>query len=154
MNIKKTYIRIINALIYKVFVHFPYSKVRIWALRQLGYSVGDNVYFPADLVITMNFEDDHGILYIGNRVSIGPNVILLPVSHANASSVRAKMSKGRARRGIRIEDDAWIGAGAIILSDITIGAGAVVGAGSVVTKDVPSGVVVVGNPANILRSIE
>jgi len=53
---------------------------------------------------------------------------------------------------IVIEDSAWIGAGAIILAGVTIGRNAVVGAGSVVTKDVPAGAVVAGNPARVIKS--
>jgi acetyltransferase-like isoleucine patch superfamily enzyme len=56
--------------------------------------------------------------------------------------------------GIRIEDDCWIGAGAIILNGVTVGKGSIVGAGSVVTKNVdPYSVVVVGNPAKKIKEI-
>ena len=50
--------RIKNAFYYKVGMRFPYSKVRVCAMRQLGYKVGESVYFPSDLVITQNFVDD------------------------------------------------------------------------------------------------
>ena len=55
MTLKEWYIRIKNKLIYSIGVHFPYSKVRVRSLRALGWRVGKNVYFPADLVITQNF---------------------------------------------------------------------------------------------------
>lgn len=150
-KLKWTLIRIKNALLYKVGAHFPFSKVRAWSLKHLGHEIGKKVYFPADLVISQNFVKDRGHLYLGDRVSIGPGVILTLVSHPNASNIRGNIShKGSF---IRIEQDCWIGAGAIILNGITIGEGSIVGAGSVVTHDVPSGVVVAGNPAKIIKTI-
>lgn len=56
--------------------------------------------------------------------------------------------------GVRIEDDCWIGAGAIILNGVTIGKGSVVGAGAVVTKDVAPYTIVAGNPARKIKDIE
>ena len=55
---------------------------------------------------------------------------------------------------MEIGSDVWIGGGAIILPGVTIGDGAVIGAGSVVTKDVPAGVVAVGNPCRVVRLID
>lgn len=150
-KINWTLVRIKNALLYKIGARFPFSKVRVWSLKQLGHEMGEKVYFPADLVISQNFVKDRGHLYLGDRVSIGPRVILTLVSHPNASNIRSNISyKGSF---IRIEQDCWIGAGAIILNGITIGEGSIVGAGSVVTHDVPSGVIVAGNPAKIIKMI-
>jgi maltose O-acetyltransferase len=53
-----------------------------------------------------------------------------------------------------IEDNVWIGGGAVVLPDVTIGNSAVVGAGAVVTRDVPAGMIVVGNPAKVIREID
>lgn len=69
-------------------VHFPYNPVRIWAMRRLGYIVGEQVYIAGDLTITQNFTENRGTLSIGNRVSIAPCVILILISHANASAIR------------------------------------------------------------------
>ena len=104
------------------------------------------------LIITQNFIDDSAQVYLGDRVSIGPRVMLLALSHANASEIRQSMNHHKG--GIRIEDDCWIGAGVIILQGVTIGKGAVVGAGSIVTKDVEPYSVVVGNPARKIRNID
>lgn len=143
--------RIRKAFHYKVGMRFPYSKVRIRSMRKLGYHVGKDVYFPSDLIITQNLVDDSAQVYLGDRVSIGPRVMLLALSHANASKIRQNMTHHEG--GIRIEDDCWIGAGAIILTGVTIGKGSVVGAGSVVTKDVDPYSIVVGNPAKKIRDI-
>lgn len=145
-------IRIKNALLYKLGMRFPYNEVRVWALRKLGHNVGKQVYFPADLTITQNFVFDRGKLTLGDRVSIGPNVIIVLASHSNSSKNRnAIPSKPEI---VKIEDDAWIGAGAIILPGVTIGKCAIVGAGSVVTKDVEAYTVVAGNPIKVIRKIE
>ena len=80
-----------------------------------------------------------------------PGIILLS-SHSNSSHV----SKYVTQRGdyVIIEKDAWIGAGSIIMNGVTIGEGAVVGCGSVVTHDVAPHTVVVGNPAKVVRTID
>ena len=150
-TLKHFCIRVKNAFHYKVGMRMPYSKVRIKAMRALGHRVGDDVYFPSDLVITQNFVSDRGTLVLGNRVSIGPRCVFILASHPNASKIRQDI---RCKSNeIHIDDDAWIGAGAIILPGVTVGAGAIVGAGSVVTKDVKARSVVAGNPARIIRMI-
>lgn len=144
--------RITNAFLYKVVLRFPYSKTRIKALRQLGHSIGKDVYFPSDLTITQNFVNQPYHLFLGDRVSIAPKCIFILMSHPNSSNIRnlAPQHGG----DIVIEEDAWIGAGAIILPNIHIGEGAIVGAGSVVTKDVPAHAIVAGNPAKLIRMID
>ena len=140
-----------NAFLYKVGVRFPYSKIRVWSLRRLGHEVGKDVYFPADITITQNFVYDRGCLVLGERVAIGPNVTIILASHPNASCNRKVLELKE--NVVKIRDDVWIGAGSIILNGITIGEGAVVGAGSVVTKDVNPYTIVAGNPAKEIRKI-
>ena len=110
--------RIRKAFYYKVGMRFPYSRVRVRSMRKLGYHVGKNVYFPSDLVITQNLVDDSAQVHLGDRVSIGPRVMLLALSHANAAEIRQNINHNEG--GIRIEDDCWIGAGAIILTGVTV----------------------------------
>lgn len=152
MTLRSWIKRISRAAYYKLGMRFPYSKVRVWAMRKLGYYVGTDVYFPSDLIITQNFVENISQVWIGDRVAIGPRVMLLASSHANASNIRSSMNISK--HSIRVEDDCWIGAGAIILNGVTIGKGAVIGAGSVVTKDVEPYSVNVGNPARKIRDIE
>lgn len=141
-----------KAFYYKVGMRFPYSKIRVFAMRKLGYDVGNNVYFPSDLIITQNLVDDQAKVVLGDRVSIAPRVMLLALSHPNASSIRSCIDTSK--HTITICDDVWIGAGAIILNGITIGKGAIVGAGSVVTKNVEPYTIVAGNPAKQIKKVE
>lgn len=152
MTIKEAYTRCRNKFLYSFGVSFPFSKVRVRALRKLGFSVGKDVYFPSDLTITMNYIYYRGDLTIGDRVAIGPGCILVVASHANFSKIKNAMKSKPYR--ITIQDDAWLGAGVIVLPGVTIGKGAVIGAGAVVTKDVPPYTVSVGNPARVIKNIE
>lgn len=142
-------IRIKNAILYKIGVRLPYSKWRVKALRALGHKVGEGVYFPSDITITQDFTGDRGELSIGDRVSIGPKCVFVIVSHPNSSYLKKQGIKYKPTF-IHVEKDAWIGAAAIILPGVTIHEGAIVGAGAVVTKDVPAHAVVAGNPARVL----
>lgn len=152
MKIKIIIERIKNKLLYSIGVHFPYSKIRVKALRRLGHEVGENVYFPADLIITQNFTGDRGKVTIGNNVAIGPRCILVVVSHPNFSKIRSKVKQKN--KVIIIEENAWIGAGVIILPGVTIGANAIVAAGAVVTKNVEPGTIVGGVPASQMINIQ
>ncbi|GAA1106270.1 sugar O-acetyltransferase [Nocardiopsis composta] len=88
---------------------------------------------------------------IGEDCQIGPNVQLLTPTHP--IDPQPRRDKLEAAEPITIGDNVWLGGGAIVLPGVTIGEDSVVGAGAVVTKDVPAGVVVVGNPARFLRSV-
>ena len=143
--------RLKNAFIYKIWLRLPYSKWRLKALRALGHYVGSDVYIPSDLTITQDFTGERGSLFLGDRVSIAPKCIFVLVSHPNSSEVKKTISFKPPF--IRIENDAWIGAGAIILPGLTIGEGSIVGAGAVVTKDVPPHSVVAGNPARVIKKL-
>jgi maltose O-acetyltransferase len=85
---------------------------------------------------------------IGEGSQIGPGVQILAADHPRDAKVRA--SGLEFGRPVRIGRNVWIGGGAIVLPGVTVGDDAVVGAGSVVTRDVPAGVTVVGNPARVL----
>ena len=109
-------------------------------------SIGNDVYINFGCVIL-----DCGPVTIGNQVLIGPNVGIYDANHALDAQERMEgaLIPGKIRIGNRV----WIGGGTIILSGVTIGDDTVIGAGSIVTHDIPSGVVAVGNPCRVLRKL-
>ena len=88
---------------------------------------------------------------IGDDVQIGPHVQLLTPTHPVEPGPRR--DKWEAAKPITIGDNVWLGGGVIVLPGVTIGADTVVGAGAVVTRDLPSGVLAVGNPAKVIGTI-
>ena len=88
---------------------------------------------------------------IGDDVQIGPGVQLLTPTHPLEPGPRR--DKWESAEPITIGDNAWLGGGVLVCPGVTIGRDAVVGAGSVVTRDLPSGVLAVGNPARVVRRI-
>jgi maltose O-acetyltransferase len=113
-----------------------------------GYqtTVGARTFANFGLVIL-----DVARISIGDDVQIGPNVQLLTATHPLAAGPRR--DKWESAQPITIEDNVWLGGGVIVCPGVTIGDDTVVGAGAVVTRDLPAGVVAVGNPARVLREI-
>ncbi|HQT79335.1 MAG TPA: sugar O-acetyltransferase [Rhodopila sp.] len=105
-------------------------------------SVGDGVFLNFNCVILDVVE-----VMIGDRTQIGPGVQILAADHPR--DAKARSSGLEFGRPIRIGRNVWIGGGAIILPGVSIGDDAVIGAGSVVTRDVPNGATAVGNPARV-----
>ncbi len=108
-------------------------------------SLGKNVFINSGCC----FQDQGGI-EIGNNVLIGQQVVLATLNHDLIPIKRANMQPSP----IKIGNDVWIGAHATILPGVTIGDGAVIAAGAVVTKDVPKNTVVAGVPAKVIKKIE
>jgi maltose O-acetyltransferase len=128
---------------------FPAWRIRL--LRWCGFEIGRGVYIADGFIIVEELAD-RGNVRIGDRVSIAPRVTLVTSSHPNNSLIRATAPVSRGN--IVIESDAWIGANAVILPGVRIGRGAVVGAASVVSSDVPPLHVVAGQPARTIRVLE
>jgi len=107
-----------------------------------GYNIraGRNLFVNYDCVFL-----DCAPIDIGDDVQIAPAVQLYTATHPLDAAVRRSGIEGA--KPIRIGNNVWLGGGAIVLAGVTIGDDAVIGAGSVVTRDVPAGAVVVGNPA-------
>jgi acetyltransferase-like isoleucine patch superfamily enzyme len=95
-----------------------------------------------------------GGVEIGDRVYTSPFTQIIAVNHVFDDPDQPFVEQGITAEGIQIEDDVWIGSGAIITDGVCIGKGAVVAAGSVVTQDVPTHSVVAGVPARIIRNID
>ncbi|MCU0474307.1 MAG: acyltransferase [Bacteroidales bacterium] len=130
----------------------PYNKLRLWGVRLCGFKVGKQVYIGEDLIIASIISEKSCHLFIEDRVAIGPRVTLVLSSDANWSRLTRIINP--IKGSITLEQDCWLGAGVIIMPNITIGKGAIVGSGAVVTKNVPAYTVVAGVPAKIIKKLE
>ncbi|MGX7014982.1 sugar O-acetyltransferase [Vagococcus silagei] len=134
--------------------------------KQLFGSTGESLFVQPPVFVDYGFNThvgenfyangnchflDVAEIFIGNNVMLGPRVTLVTAGHPIDAGVR--------RRGlefgykIRIEDDVWMGANVTVNPGVTVGARSIIGSGAVVTKDIPSDVIAVGNPARVLRKI-
>lgn len=114
-------------------------------------SIGNHVYIGSNYVL----QSLHGQIKIGNHVMFGPGVHIHGGNHIydHIGEYMDTVHKEKGSDGtVVIEDDVWIGANAVILGSIRIGFGSIIGAGAVVTKDVPEGCICVGNPARIIKA--
>ena len=109
-------------------------------------SIGDGVYINSNLTLVDDYEVE-----IGNGVLIAPNVTISTTNHP--MHYRARMHGEMYSGKVRIEDFAWIGSNAVICAGVTVGKGAVIGAGSVVTRDVPPMCFAAGVPCRVIREI-
>jgi acetyltransferase-like isoleucine patch superfamily enzyme len=113
-----------------------------------GYNVtvGDNFFLNVNGKLM-----DSGKITIGNNVFIAPNVCIITEEHA--MDVEQRLAGLEYTYPVTIGDNVWICAGAIILPGVTIGEGRVIGAGSVVTKNIPPKSLAVGNPCKVIRTL-
>ncbi len=108
--------------------------------------LGSHVYVNYNLTLV---DDTH--IYIGDHVMIAPNVVIATGTHPIHPELRRK--EAQYNLPVHIQDNVWLGAGCLVMPGVTIGENSVIGAGSVVTKDIPANVVAVGNPCRVLRDI-
>lgn len=130
--------------------HLPGYQIRRSSLRAAGYTIGEDVYIGEGLIIIDELED-RGLLNVGNRVAIAERVTLVISSRPNFSRIAPYVPTDYGP--IVIGDDAWLGTGAIIMPNIEIGQGSVVGAASLVLEDVPPFTIVAGVPAKPIRKV-
>lgn len=111
---------------------------------------GKNIHVGKNVFLNMGckFQDQGGI-YLGNGALIGHNVVLATLNHAKSPKDRSSMLPAP----IHIGKHVWIGSNATVLPGVTIGDGAIVAAGAVVTHDVPENTIVGGVPARVLRHL-
>ena len=108
--------------------------------------LGRNIYANAGLKLV---DDTH--IYIGDCTMLGPNVVIATAGHPIDPELR---SRGlQYNMPVRIGKNCWLGAGVVVMPGVTIGDNTVIGAGSIVTKDIPSNVVAVGNPCRVMREV-
>ncbi|MFD1442000.1 sugar O-acetyltransferase [Lacticaseibacillus hegangensis] len=138
--------RTILRQLFKAFGEGGYIEPRLQVDYGSHITIGKNFYANYDPILL-----DVAPITIGDNVMLGPRVSLLTPTHPIDAGVRN--SGLEYAKPITIGDNVWFGGGCIVLPGVTIGSNVVVGAGAVVTKDVPDAVVVVGNPAQVLRPI-
>lgn len=123
-----------------------------WIRPPLVVDYGENLHVGARTFVNANLTAlDVAAITIGEDCQIGPNVQLLTPTHPVEPQPRR--DKLEAARPITIGDNVWLGGGVVVCPGVTIGADTVVGAGAVVTRDLPAGVVAVGNPARVVRQV-
>lgn len=113
---------------------------------------GHHVHFGKGVYANFNLtlvDDTH--IYVGDHTMFGPNVTVATAGHPILPELREQGYQYNAP--VHIGKNCWIGAGVVIVPGITIGDNVVVGAGSIVTKDLPDNVVAVGNPCRVLRQV-
>jgi maltose O-acetyltransferase len=110
-------------------------------------SVGENVYFNFNCVVL-----DVNKISIGSRTLFGPNVQIYAATHPMDHKIRAEMLEFG--KPVSIGSDVWVGGGAIICPGVHIGDRTVIGAGSVVTKDIPSDCFAAGNPCKVIKKLD
>ncbi len=143
------------------------SEKRQLLLQQLFAEIGSNCYIEPPLranwgchthmgnSVYVNFNltlVDDADVFIGDHTMIGPNVTIATANHPLEPALREKALQYNTP--VHIGKNVWIGAGAILLPGVHIGDHSIIGAGSIVTKDIPSMVVAVGNPCRILKQID
>nr|WP_120298682.1 sugar O-acetyltransferase [Gordonia phthalatica] len=124
-----------------------------WIMPRLQCDYGANVTIGANSFV--NYDAillDCATITIGDDCSIGPRVQLLTALHP-VEDHRARRARWESAAPIVIGDNVWFGGGVIVCPGVTIGRNTVVGAGSVVTRDLPDHVVAVGNPARVIRQL-
>lgn len=142
------------------------TELRNRIMKQLFKSVGKNVWIEPDFKCEFGknivIEDDVYINFgcvildcsevtIGARTLIGPNIGIYPVNHA--INALERINGGCYARPVHIGRNVWLGGDVKILSGVSIGDNTIVGAGSIVTKDIPSDVIAAGNPCRVIRKI-
>jgi acetyltransferase-like isoleucine patch superfamily enzyme len=132
----------------------PGNKIRIRLLRMCGYVIGELVYIGEDFIIIDDLGETQSEfnLTIGDRVAVSPRVTFVLHTKPNDSRIAPYVNSHHG--SITVCADAWLGTGAVILPNVTIGEGAVVGANSVVTKNVPPYTIVGGVPAHHIKDVD
>jgi len=116
--------------------------------------IGNNVTIPPGTIFVANPGDPESKIIIEDDVLFGPNAAVYASTHNFQNPDIPIQDQGTVSSVTTIRRGAWIGINSVIMPGITIGINAVVGAGSIVTKDVPDYAVVVGSPARIIRNIK
>lgn len=142
------------------------AEAQLALLRELLGSLGEGAVIRPPLSCDYGYQThigqrsfiNYGAVFLdvapitlGDDVQVGPHVQFLTATHPVEAA--ARRAKWESAQSITLADNVWLGGGVIILPGVSIGENTVVGAGSVVTKDLPANVVAVGNPARVVRAL-
>jgi acetyltransferase-like isoleucine patch superfamily enzyme len=143
-----------NKIVRWIAMNHPDNRTRLLFYQATGVRIGKDSVLNAGVVI---YDDYQGYVTFGSRIAVATGVSFVASSNPNNSSL-ANLRYVREHlisfKPIVVEDDAWIGTNAVILPGVTIGRGAVIGAGAVVTRNVPSYSVIGGVPGKTLRQLD
>lgn len=139
---KKQFLMLLGAKIGKRVVFYP----NVWIAPGRNLVIGDDVDFALNVLVTTT-----GGVNIGDRVLIGYRTQILSSNHMIPDAQHRIFDAGHNNAPVIIANDVWIGASCIILPGVTIGEGAVIAAGSVVTKDIPPYSICAGVPAKVIK---
>jgi len=128
----------------------PVYQFRCSLLRKCGVKIGRNVYIGFLVMVDGEYPE---YIEIGDEASIGPGVTIMAHSGASPFHQRLRLYGGGPEK-VSIGRGAWLAVGSIILPGVTVGEGAVVTAGSVVSRDVPPYTVVGGHPARAIKKLK
>ena len=123
-------------------------------MRMLGFHVGKDTYIGPNLRMAVGLADTTMQLYIGDRVTIAINDTFVFASKPAPVNSRLRAIYPPPPRKMSIGDDTWIGANVVVLPNVSIGKCCVIGAGAVVTHDIPDYSVAVGVPAKVVKKID
>ena len=146
MRIKAIFKKILKA----IYPLVPLIGMRRKVLLLCGYKIGKGVYIPASFKVS-DLKTRRNNVVIGDRVSLGPNVLVITDSSPNYSKL-IKLFPMESKNVV-IEDDVWIGANVTILPGVTVGKCSVIGSGSVVTKNISEYSIAAGVPAKVIKNI-
>lgn len=135
--------------------HCPYARLRKHLLRLSGIPIGEDAEVGYGTLI-LGMAKKPPAVSIGDRVAIAPYVTFVSSSYPDNSRLNfhPEVKPMLQKLGpITLENDCWVGAGAIIFPNVTLGKGCIVGSGAIVLKDVPPYAVVVGSPAKVVRTL-
>lgn len=125
---------------------------RVWIAKTFNCDCGKNIFIGNDFTGNHNLTIlDIGEVHIGDHVMIGPHTLITTVSHPLAAAERRAYHAWA--KPVTIGDDVWIGGNVTILPGVTIGDRAVIGAGAVVTGDIPADCVAAGVPARVIKKL-
>ena len=140
--LKKLFLVLSGARVGRRVVIYP----GVWIMPARNLVLGDDVDLAKDVLITTS-----GGVSIGARTLVGYRTQIISGNHTIPPAGQRIFDAGHIPKPVLIGEDAWIGANCIILPGLSIGNGAVIGAGSVVTKDIPENCIAAGNPAKVIK---